>query len=58
MGVARVNTAAAQYCWLLIAVMPQLADCLTARRPGPDGDPGGGAGPTGRPLTGRARPGE
>jgi hypothetical protein len=28
-----VNTGAAKYCWLLLAVAPQVADRWTARRP-------------------------
>ena len=32
-GIAWVNTGAAKYCWLLLAVAPQVADRWTARRP-------------------------
>ena len=31
-GIAWVNTGAAKYCWLLLAVAPQVADRWTARR--------------------------
>lgn len=32
-GIAWVNTGAAKYCWLLLAVAPQVADRWSARRP-------------------------
>jgi hypothetical protein len=41
-GIAWVNTDAAKYCWLLLAVAPRVADRWPGRRTIPDaGRPGG-----------------
>ena len=38
-GLAWVNTGAAKYCWLLLAVVPRVADRWSARRAHAHGDP-------------------
>jgi uncharacterized membrane protein len=43
-GLAWVNTDAAKYCWLLIALVPYVVDRWLLRPAGPGGRPGGDAG--------------
>ena len=43
-GLAWVNTGAAKYCWLLLAVLPWAADRWSARRTRTYGDPADGTG--------------
>ena len=43
-GLAWVNTDAAKYCWLLIAVVPYVVDRWLLRPAGPGGGPGSDAG--------------
>jgi uncharacterized membrane protein len=43
-GLAWVNTSAAKYCWLLLAVPPWAADRWSGHRARPDGGPPGGTG--------------
>jgi uncharacterized membrane protein len=43
-GIAWVDTSAAKYCWLLLAVAPRAADRWSARRARLDGGPPGGMG--------------
>jgi uncharacterized membrane protein len=57
-GVAWVNTSAAKYCWLLLAVAPQVADRWTGRHGRAAAQPGPGArAPGGEPGDPGSKPG-